>query len=374
MRTELVNRLEDLQPLKPRWNELALSDPRDGFFRTFECYEAWLRHVRPDAEPFVVVVRDEAGGIAGLAPLCRMTYRDHGFRLKSVSSVGREVVSGDFLDYLSTPNQRQATLDSVMSFLWEAKAEWDILVAGEMLEGGDLELAVELLAGKQGLALRRQEERVCPFVELPANFESYLAGISSNMRWKIRHNTRELEKCGARVLVHSDPAKLASNLDTLIQLHLAHWQHIGEPGTLGRPGFREFLMEVCTTPPPGAATRLYILEYEEKPAAALLAFWFGESALFYQTGWDPHSAVVRMTPGLVLVAQSIRDAIEGGRRYFDFLRGDESYKCRFTKSSRKTVTLLVARSLLAKQYLGMAQLKDSVKRLISGSGMAEPVA
>jgi CelD/BcsL family acetyltransferase involved in cellulose biosynthesis len=81
-----------------------------------------------------------------------------------------------------------------------------------------------------------------------------------------------------------------------------------------------------------------------------------------------------MSPGMVLVAQSIRDAIEGGRRYFDFLRGDEPYKCRLTKSSRKTVTLLVARSFLAKEYLRVARLKDSVKRLVTGQGVAEPVS
>ena len=127
-------------------------------------------------------------------------------------------------------------------------------------------------------------------------------------------------------------------------------------------------------PPKGTTIRLYILEYEEKPAAALLAFWYGENALFYQTGWDPDSGVARMSPGMVLVAQCIRDSIEGGFRYFDFLRGDEAYKCRLTKSSRNTVTLLVARSLLAKEYLRAGRLKDSVKRLISDSGVTEPVS
>jgi CelD/BcsL family acetyltransferase involved in cellulose biosynthesis len=375
MRTELVNRMEDLQPLNSRWNELALSDPRDGFFRTFQWYYAWLRHIRPDAEPFVIVVRDDAGEIAGLAPLCRMTYRDHGFRLKSVSSAGREVVSGDFLDYLSIPDQRQATLDSVMSFLWEAKAEWDMLVVGEISEDSDLERAVRSFADKQGLPVRRQEERICPFIELPADFESFLAGISSNVRYKLRRDTRDLiEKRGAKVVVHSDPAHLPACLDTLIRLHQAHWHHIGQPGTLGRPGFRDFLLEVCTTPPPGGTTRLYILEHEDKPVAAHLTFWFGKSALFYQSGWNPQSEVARLSPGMVLFGHGIRDAIENGHRYFDFLRGDESYKNRLTKVSRKTATLLVGRSLLAKQYLGMAQLKDSVKRLISSRGAAETVA
>lgn len=375
IRAALVRGQEELQALQGCWNELALNDPRDGFFRTYQWYSSWIRNIRSDAEPFVVVARDDAGDIVGLAPLCRMTYRDHGFRLNAVSSAGREVVSADFLDYLSVVGRREAVLDSIMAFLWEVRSEWEILIAGELSEGGDLALAVEGFAEKQGLPLRRQEERICPYIQLPSDFESYLRGLSQKMRYEIRRDTRELiEKRGAKVRVYTDPTQVGAHLDTLIRLHQAHWERVSEPGNLGRPGFGDFLRDICIAPPLGATTRLYILEYEDKPAAALLAFWFGENALFYQTGWDPDSPVARLSPGMVLVAQSIRDAIEGGLRYFDFLRGEETYKSRLTKTSRNTVTLLVARSFLAKEYLRVARLKDSVKRLVTGTGVAEPVS
>ena len=58
MKVELIARREDLNALCPRWDELALEDPRDGFFRTSGWYRAWMEHIRPDAEPFVVVVRN----------------------------------------------------------------------------------------------------------------------------------------------------------------------------------------------------------------------------------------------------------------------------------------------------------------------------
>lgn len=373
MRAEVVSHLEDIPALEGRWNELALGDRRDGFFRTFQWYAAWMRHIRPDAEPFVIVVRDGSGQITGLAPLCRMVYRDHGFRLTAVSPAGRDVVSGDFLDYLAVPGQHQQVLDAALNRLWESRSEWDLLIAAEVPEGEDLDRNIESFAAAHELPLRRQEERICPYIELPASWEEYLRNLSQKMRYEMRRDTRELlEKRGATVRVLTGAAA-ADQIGTLIRLHLAHWQHVNEPGTLARPGFPEFLGEVCAELPSGASARLYILEADGQAAAALLAFWFGDSALFYQTGWDPNSAVARMSPGMVLVGKSIRDAIEGGFRYFDFLRGDESYKCRLTKSSRKTATLLVARSFLAKRYLRVAGWKDSVKRLINVSA-AEAVS
>jgi len=371
MITEVVTGCEKLTGLRVQWDELARSDRRDGFFLTSTWYLAWMRHVQPHAQPFVIVVRDDDGEIIGLAPLCKMPYRDHGLRLTSVSSAGREVVSGDFLDYLSVQNRRDEVLTAILDFLWQMKNEWEILVVGEVSEGGDLHRSVESFAQAHGLSLRCQEERSCPYIELPATFEEYLRNLSPKMRYEIRRDTREvLEKHGARIEVHTDPTQVSQNLDVLIQLHLSHWQRVNEPGTLGRPGFSDFLKEVCTSQSTGASTRLYILKHEEKPAAALLAFWFGDNALFYQTGWDPDSPIARMSPGMVLISRAIRDAIEHPLRYFDFLRGDEPYKSRLTKLSRKTVTLLVARSFLAKEYLRVGSLKDSVKRLIGAA--AEP--
>ena len=104
--------------------------------------------------------------------------------------------------------------------------------------------------------------------------------------------------------------------------------------------------------------------HDGKPVAALLAFLYGQSALYYQAGWDPNSPVASLSPGVVLMAHSISDAITHGCRYFEFLRGDEAYKSRWTTTYRRTVTLLCARNFLAKQYLRVCQLKDFAKNTL----------
>lgn len=372
MTIQVVTRREDLAGLVQEWDHLAQSDRRDGFCRTPAWCLPWLEYIRPDAEPYVITVRNAGSSLVGLAPLCNLTYRDHGFGLNAISTIGREVVSGDFLDFLAAPDVRAEVLKAMLAHLWDVRSDWDLLICGELIEGSDLHTAIESFATTQGLPLRSQEERACPYIELPPTFEDYLRAISPKMRYEIRRDSRELlEKRGARIEVFSEPQEICDNLDTMIQLHLAHWRRVNEPGTMGRVGFDRFLKHLSMALPAGAGCRLYLLRYEEKPAAALLAFCFGESMMFYQTGWDPDSPAARLSPGMVLVARGIRDAIDLGFRYFDFMRGDETYKTRLTKSSRKTTTLLVARSFLAKEYLRVARLKDSVKRLLSGDEAAQ---
>jgi|HubBroStandDraft_6_1064221.scaffolds.fasta_scaffold135778_2 CelD/BcsL family acetyltransferase involved in cellulose biosynthesis len=365
MRVEAVTRRADLAALTTRWDELAHNDPRDGFFRTSVWYRAWIEHVRPDAEPFVLVVREDQR-IVGLAPLCRLPYRDLGFRLSAIAWAGREVVSGDFLDFISERDARPEIISAILTFLYEQRSQWGLLVMGELVKDGASLAAVENLGERSGAPMRRQEPRICPYIAMPATFDEYLNSLSSSMRYHVRRRMRDIEKKGARLEVHSDPLEITSHLDSLIQLHLARWRRDNLPGTFGRAGFAGFLRQVCSNPPSGSSCRLYRLTHDGVPFAALLMFYFGESALYYQAGWDPDSPLVSHSPGVVVMAHSIRDAINSGCRYYEFLRGDEAYKLRWTKTYRETTTLLLGRSVAAKAYLRVTRLKDLIKTRIPG--------
>jgi len=106
-----------------------------------------------------------------------------------------------------------------------------------------------------------------------------------------------------------------------------------------------------------------------------MVFHFQQSVLYYQAGWAPESPLAQHSPAVVLMAHSIRDAIAEGRRYYEFLRGDEAYKSRWTKTYRKTATVLLSGGMMAKQYLLLAGIKDNLKHLLGRgqSASADPV-
>lgn len=374
MKLDVITDRNGLAAIADSWDGLARLDARDGFFRTYAWYKAWIDHIRPDAEPFVIVARNAGGEIVGIAPLCRGEYRDLGFRLRSLFWAGREVVSGDFLDFLSEPRHRQEVIAAMLDFCERNRERWGLLVLGELLDGADSYGALERMAKQGGLSFRRQEERICPYIALPASFDEYLATLGSSTRYHIRRRMRDVEKKGGRVEVHTEPREVAGRLDTLIELHLARWRQENLPGTMGRPGFAAFLREICLHPPAGSSCRLYLLAHEERPVAALMAFQFGESVLYYQAGWEPGSALATLSPAVVLMAHSIRDAIGEGCRYYEFLRGDEAYKGRWTKTCRKTATVLLARSFPAREFLRIHAAKDAVKHWLARPGDGKPSA
>ena len=361
MTVDVVRRRADLAALAVRWDELAGNDRRDGFFRTSAWYRAWIEHIRPDAEPFVVVVRDQER-IVGLAPLCRLTYRDLGFRLKAIAWAGREVVSGDFLDFIAEEEVRQQVVEAVLKFLWQARSDWGLLVMGELIEDSPSDRALAFFGERYRIPLRRQEQRVCPYISLPRTFDDYLNSLGSSTRYHIRRRMRDVEKKGAKVEIYSKPEQLVAELDTLVNLHLARWRKDNLPGTFGRRGFTDFLRQIFQGLPAGSGSQMYQLRHEGVPVAALLTFTFGESTLYYQAGWDPDSSLAPLSPAVVLMAHSIRDAIQNGYRHYEFLRGDEAYKSRWTKTLRQTTTFIIGRSVPGRAYLRAACIKDVLKR------------
>jgi len=73
--------------------------------------------------------------------------------------------------------------------------------------------------------------------------------------------------------------------------------------------------------------QLSFLTIDEERVAAYMNFVYGNRVMVYNSGHD-HQHYSQLSPGIVLLAYNIQHAIKSGYKYYDFLRGDESYKYR----------------------------------------------
>jgi hypothetical protein len=95
--------------------------------------------------------------------------------------------------------------------------------------------------------------------------------------------------------------------------------------------------------------------------AVLYCFTYLDRTCYYQGGFEP--TLARLSLGTVLTALSIRRAIEENRSQFDFLRGDEPYKERWTGGLAR----VNARRLTAKAgnaYLSIGKLQFRVENAV----------
>jgi CelD/BcsL family acetyltransferase involved in cellulose biosynthesis len=99
--------------------------------------------------------------------------------------------------------------------------------------------------------------------------------------------------------------------------------------------------------------RLWMLELDARPVAAWLGFHVGEVASYYQAGRDP--TYDRLSAGFVLLAHSLRAAMDEGAAEYRFGRGAEDFKYRFTSADPGLETVTLARGRAGQAALDAAR-------------------
>ena len=93
------------------------------------------------------------------------------------------------------------------------------------------------------------------------------------------------------------------------------------------PGMEIFFRRLGEAFLSSGAFRLNFIEVNGELAAGTIGFRWGDQSYLYNSAFD--RAWGSLAPGMVLVGEDIRLAIEDGARAFDLLKGDYDYKYRF---------------------------------------------
>jgi CelD/BcsL family acetyltransferase involved in cellulose biosynthesis len=72
------------------------------------------------------------------------------------------------------------------------------------------------------------------------------------------------------------------------------------------------------------ALRMYAMRHGERIVAIFYGFASRGTVYYYLSGYDP--GLEKFSPGTLIVAHAIEEAVREGAITFDFLRGAEDYK------------------------------------------------
>jgi CelD/BcsL family acetyltransferase involved in cellulose biosynthesis len=124
-------------------------------------------------------------------------------------------------------------------------------------------------------------------------------------------------------------------------LHRLRWTGRAERFGFSDGGYLSFHHRIAERFAVRGWLRLYGLEVSGAVIAAWYGYRYSDVLYYYQSGFDPEWAA--HSPGMVLKAAVIRDAIDEGVKELDLLKGAHPYKRSWADRSRRTVRLMVAR-------------------------------
>lgn len=337
---DVIASLDGFNAVRDRWDSLLEHTGRASIFQTWAWLDLWLRHYGHDCRLFIVTGTDEQGGLAGIAPLMIRPSRLFGISVRSVEFIGSGgETTPDHLRFIVKHGAREGFARRVFQCLRRHRGAWDLVRLRDMDEDDDFTALVNGAGAYRHDVAGSLRDR-CPYITLPRTWNEYLAGLSGKTRYHFKTYERALrEKHGAVFSVVESPEALAPALRALECLHRRRMEDKQLTGASLDERFWRFHAEAIRMLLPQGRILLSMLTVGETVIACTYSFVYRGVVSFYQTGLDP--AWKKHAAGTVLLARTIREALERGMVEFDLMRGDESYKFHLTQQFRENRTLYV---------------------------------
>lgn len=301
----LIDTIEGLEFVAAEWASLCAAETAATPFQSPHWLIPWVRHIWGGGQLRALALRRD-GRLVALAPLFLWGY---GEGPVTVSLLGAGI--SDYSDMIALPEAADAAAEAVFSWI-DSSPEWDIC------DFQDLRPASLLFRGESS------ESGVCPVLTLHTSMASQLSAADANLRRSMRQAEKRLRAAGTVDFIRGDAENCECLLDRLFELHTGRWQQRGESGMFSSSNLRTFHREAAARFASAGMLRLYGLAVNSEVIAVQYNFAAKGRVYAYQAGFDP--AWSKSSPGSVLIAHSIEDAIAEGAHEFDFLRQCEEFK------------------------------------------------
>lgn len=328
------------EDLEEAWNGLlALSITHVPFLR-FEYLQNWWQTRGggewPGDSRLVIITAHEDDRLLGIAPLFHSQHDG-----KSALLFLGSIEISDYLDFIVRPADLTTFIEGLLVFLTTDPdiPQWDILDFYNLLDSSPSLDQLQQSVTAMGWSFTNTVTNHAPVINLPGDWEVYLASLDKKQRHEVRRKIRRLEEAEvtSRWYIVKDAETLEEEIDHFLGLMAQD------------PEKEAFLTKEMVTTMSGAircafeagCLQLAFLEIGGQKAAAYLNFDYLNQLWIYNSGLNRN--FMSYSPGWVLLAYLLRWANDNNRSSFDFMRGDEDYKYRFGAKDRFVHRVTISR-------------------------------
>ena len=287
----------------------------------------WRRYGDADANLEILSIRD-ANALLGIAPL--MTRGD------TLSFLG-DTDLFDYHDFLV----RDGCQDDFYATLWQhiEAMDWKTMELKSLRESSETLSRFPQLAEANGWTATVTEEDVSPYTHLQPSWDEYVSGLRKKDRHELRRKLRRLNNGNeATQYAFNAPDDIADAMPDFFKLMRASRPDKDDFLTSDRERFFTDLAQELAS---RDQFKLFFLELNHVRVASCICFDYNGSYLLYNSGYDPEYSALSV--GLLNKALCIQDAIETGKKSFDFLRGNERYKYNLGGTNQTIHELVITR-------------------------------
>jgi CelD/BcsL family acetyltransferase involved in cellulose biosynthesis len=300
IRTNVIFGPQQLAELEEEWSELHRRTRIASPFQSPDWVLPWVRMVGSRRSLVTLTLR-RGSQLIGILPL----QEEDGGVLRPMA----RAVS-DRLDVLLDPAEPPSTIDALLRPFWDGP--WESLELEQNPGDSFLSLATIPIGGSVGLS--RQMITTVLHLRGSCLRDVLPKGIQANLRTA----RNRAERFGKIRFEKATSDSLSKYMDVFFSQHQTRWPLLSDQR------MQSFHRDVARAFCAAGKLRLHALWIDQHVAAVFYGFADAERVSYYLGGFSPEFA--SCSPGNLVLAQAIEDAIADGATVFDFLCGAEIYK------------------------------------------------
>jgi len=306
--------------LHAEWNDLVTRSASNTIFSTWEWQSTWWKHYQP-GDLHIVACRDDADTLIGIGAW--FVHDVEGERV--LRTIGCVDVT-DYVDLIVDHAHLDAVHAEFAAYLSDNRRYFDRINLCNIPEASPTCAGFPRLLELRGFNAELVVQEVCPIIQLPADWETFLNSLDKKERHEIRRKIRRAEgEAAIEVLIVDESHDREHWFAQFIALMRA--SHPEKAKFLDDPQNLAFFQAILPLIYENGWLKLSFLIVDGTPSAAYCDFDYDQRILVYNSGLLPDKNA-HLSTGIVLLAYNIRRAIETGHHIFAFLRGNETYKYR----------------------------------------------
>lgn len=340
------------------WEKLAeLAD--SPVFMSFDWVSSWWKHFgRHSKRRLFILTFYCMENLVGIIPFFEGRSAFGKFTLKkriSLAGIGvskNELLGytddygySDFLDAIVHPDYRKLVADRLAVFLRRAYRLVDIIELPQISDNSFFITELLPQLEKFNIPYDLQKSDICPYLPVPENLKNYISNRRSSVRRRFRQTMRAIGPDNWYSIEDvSAPGDIKRGLMVLYRLHQNRWNGIGFPGLFFDDRFMYYLSEIAAKAASRGNLWFKLARSDGEYCAARFAIRYHGHYYDYVTGFDDDSDASKRRPGIGLLIDLIKDAIQDGSKTIELLRGREKYKNDFTSDFRRNWRLVIRKT------------------------------
>jgi CelD/BcsL family acetyltransferase involved in cellulose biosynthesis len=285
----------------------------DCLFVIPEWLNAWRQSFGLDSELYIRSIHEE-GEMIGIAPL-----RVRGDEAYFIGDI--EVC--DYQDFIIVSGKETTFFECLLDHLIRHK-KISRLHLQALRPDSSVMTHLTATANRFNRSVSCTSQDVSLELELPDSWDAFLAKLTGKQRHEMRRKLRRLYEAGrVRFRVADGVEEIREQMKTFLTLFKSNRF---DKASFMNDQMAQYFQLLTGAMAGVGILKLFFLDIDDQPAAAALCFDYQSRRYLYNNGYDHRFSPLSV--GLICKMLSIKDAIENGKKIFDFLKGAEPYKHR----------------------------------------------